>query len=191
MRRGVIAVDRTVGVVVALVLIAAGALAVSWWYDVLPGAPDRISLSGPADHTRTGWWPWATGTGGVLLALLGLWWLLRHLPRRISGRFTLTDTDPNGRLVADAHAAVAAAARDLTSHPEIRDSSGRVVADRGELVAELQCTIEPSADLDAVHPLVTQSASDLAAVLGLPQLRHRIVLHVARTDKTATQQRVL
>jgi hypothetical protein len=191
MRRGVIALDRTVGLLIALALIAGGALAICWWYDVLPAAPNQLKLHAPADYTATSWWPWATGAAGVVLILLGLWWLVRHVPRRVSGRFSLPGSNQYGRLHADAHAAVAAAATDLTRIPEIRDGSGRVVADRGELVAELQCTIEPTADLETVHAAVTRTAAALHTVLGLPHLRHRVRIRVARNDRTTAPARVV
>ncbi|HZX06119.1 hypothetical protein [Kribbella sp.] len=188
MRRGVIALDRTVGVVLALALIAAGALAVLWWH-----SGTRHQLHTPPDQMQATWWPWATGAAGVLVALLGLWWLASHLPRRVPGRFHLTGDrrSGSGRLYADAHAAVAAAAAELCALPEIRDASGRVVADRGQLVADLQCTIEPSAQLDKVHAAVTRAAADLHAVLGLPRLRHRVRLRVARNDKATAPPRVV
>ncbi|MFD7155004.1 hypothetical protein ACFV9C_10410 [Kribbella sp. NPDC059898] len=194
MRRGVITLDRTVGVLVALGLIAAGTLALLWWH---AGTTHQLTLP---NRTAAGWWPWATGVAGVVAAGVGLWWLTAHLPRRVNGRFHLTaerraDGEAGGtrtgRLSADAHAAVAAAAVDLCSLPEIRDASGRVVADRGELVAELQCTIEPSADLEKVQAAVTNAAAELDAVLGLPRLRHRVRLRVARSDKTAPPPRVI
>lgn len=191
MRRGVIALDRTVGLVIAFLLIAGGALALCWWYDVLPGAPATLKIHGPEDYTGASWWPWATGVAGVVLILLGLWWLARHLPRRVSGRFSLPGSGQDGRLHADAHAAVAAAATDLARIPEIRAGSGRVVADRGELVAELQCTIEPAADLETVHAAITRTAAELHAVLGLPHLRHRVRLRVARNDRTTAPARVV
>lgn len=191
MRRGVIALDRTAGIVVALALIVGGGLALGWWYDVLPGGPDVIRLHTPADPGGAMWWPWATGAGGAVLALVGVWWMVRHLPRRVNGRFSLAGADRSGGLFADAHAAVDAAASDLAGRPDIRDGSGRVVADRGELVAELQCTIEPSADLEAVRAAVTRTTADLHAVLGLPQLRHRARLRVARSDKATAPPRVV
>ncbi|MGW5194472.1 hypothetical protein ACWEOO_34810 [Kribbella sp. NPDC004138] len=188
MRRGVIALDRVVGVAVALVLIAAGVAAVYWWHT---DTPATITLETPPDRTSATWWPWATGTAGAALTLGGFWWLTRHLPRRLNGRFTLPSSGKTGRLFADAHAAVDAAASDLSGLPEIRDASGRVVADRGELVAEIQCTIEPSAELTAVHSAVTRAAADLHSVLGLPHLRHRVRLRVARGDKTTAIPRVI
>ncbi|MGZ0145887.1 hypothetical protein ACXJJ3_02350 [Kribbella sp. WER1] len=188
MRRGIIALDRTVGVLVALILIAAGALALLWWH---AGTPHRLTVQTPPDHTQASWWPWATGAAGIVIALIGLWWLAAHLPRRVNGHFHLSDDKQHGGLSADAHAAVAAAATDLSALPEIRDASGRVVTDRGQLVAELQCTIEPSADLDTVTAAVAEAAADLHEVLGLPRLRHRVRLRVARNDKTAAPARVV
>lgn len=185
MRRGVIALDRIVGIVVSLALIAAGAIALSWWHE---GARHQLTLP---DRTDATWWPWATGGAGVLAVLLGLWWLTAHVPRRVNGRFNLSGDHQDGRLFADAHAAVAAAATDLSSLPEIRDASGRVVADRGELVADLQCTLEPGAELEKVHAAVTKAATDLHAVLGLPRLRHRVRLRVARNDRTTAPPRVI
>ncbi|WP_427893366.1 hypothetical protein ACQHIV_10870 [Kribbella sp. GL6] len=189
MRRGVIALDRAVGVLVALTLIGAGTLALLWWH---AGTTHQLTIP---NRPTAGWWPWATGGGGLVVAGLGLWWLTAHLPRRVNGRFHLIDErradDGAGRLVADAHAAVAAAAVDLCRLPEIRDASGRVVADRGELVAELQCTIEPSAELETVQAAVTDAAAELHTVLGLPRLRHRVRLRVARSDKTAAPPRVI
>ncbi|MGW6278515.1 hypothetical protein [Kribbella sp. NPDC055071] len=191
MRRGIIVVDRFVGTVVALALITAGGLALGWWYDVLPDAPGRVTLTGPADPAEAEWWPWATGAGGVLLLALGLWWLTKHLPRRVGGRFKLAGADRSGQLTADANSAASAAAAALTNCPAVRDASGRVVADRGELVAELRCTIEPSADLGTVYAAATRVAADLHHVIGLPDLRHRIHLRVARTDKTAPPRRTI
>ncbi|TWD82524.1 hypothetical protein FB561_3657 [Kribbella amoyensis] len=190
MRRGVVVLDRLIGTIVALVLVALGGLAIAWRYGELPGLGDRIEVYAPADPTGTEWWPWATGTAGVVLVMLGLWWLVRHLPRRVGGRFSLPGGDRSGRLSADAHAAVGAAAATLAQRPEIRDGSGRVVADRGELVAELQCTVEPSADLQDVHTTVSRVVTDLSRVIGLPNLRYRVLLRVARADKTAVQPRV-
>lgn len=184
MRRGVIALDRVVGVAVALAFVAAGIIAAYQWHTPYVAAT-------PPDRTHTVWWPWATGAAGTLLVLIGLWWLARHLPRRTSGRFTLPAGGSGGRLVADAQAAAGAAAAGLSALPEIRDASGRIVLDRGELVAEINCTIEPSAALAVVHAAVRTAAADLHSVVGLPNLRHRARLRVARSDRTTAVPRVV
>lgn len=186
MRRGVIALDRAVGTVLGLGLLAAGTALIAWRYGEL--APTTV---GPiTDPTTSEWWPWATGAGGVLAILAGLGWLARHLPRRVGGRFALPGGDRSGQLSADAHSTVDAAAQTLARTPGIRDGSGQVVADRGQLVAELTCTIEPTADLDAVQVAASRTAAELATVVALPTLHTRIRLRVARTDKSTPLPRV-
>lgn len=190
MRRRVIALDRVFGTVAALCLLAAGGALIAWRYGELPSTANRIT-AGPWTDPATGeWWPWATGAGGVAAILLGLWWLVRHLPQRVGGRFALPGGDRSGRLTADAHSAVDAAAQALARTPGIRDGSGQVVADRGQLVAELTCTIEPTADLDAVHAAATRTAAELATVVALPTIHTRVRFRVARTDKTTPLPRV-
>ncbi|WP_405059537.1 alkaline shock response membrane anchor protein AmaP [Kribbella sp. NBC_01505] len=191
MRRGVIALDRVVGTLIALSLLAVGGAMVAWQYGELPSAPDSITAGPLTDPTGTEWWPWATGAGGVVAILFGLWWLARHLPRRVGGRFALSGGDGSGKLVADAHSAVDAAAQALARTPGIRDGSGHVVADRGQLVAELTCTIEPTADLDQVHAAAARTAAELATVVALPKIRTRVRLRVARTDKAVPVARVI
>ncbi|GAB3920196.1 hypothetical protein GCM10029976_099020 [Kribbella albertanoniae] len=188
MRRGVIALDRVAGTVVALGLLLAGGAMLAWRYGELPS--DRITAGPWSAPTTAEWWPWATGAGGVVAILLGLWWLARHLPRRVGGRFALPGGDRSGRLTADAHSAVDAAAQALARTPGIRDGSGQVVADRGQLVAELTCTIEPTADLDTVHSAAVRTAAELATVVALPTIHTRVRLRVARTDKTTPLPRV-
>ncbi|GAA1114691.1 hypothetical protein GCM10009630_10090 [Kribbella jejuensis] len=186
MRRGIIAFDRIAGLLVAIVLIGAGAAALGWRYDLIPNAPDRIRIVGLTDLPSEPWWPWATAAGSVLLIVLGLTWLTRHLPHRRVGQLRLPGCDATGRLSADANAAVNAAAQIIAMAPGVRDGSGHVVLDRGQLVAELHCTLEPAADLTVVHVAAQQAAADLHRVLGREDLYHRIELRVARTDRTPT-----
>ncbi|TDD51507.1 hypothetical protein E1263_30030 [Kribbella antibiotica] len=191
MRRGVIALDRLVGTLIALSLLVVGGAAVAWQYGELPAAPDRITAGPVSDPTGAEWWPWATGAAGVIAICFGLWWLARHLPRRVGGRFALPGGDRSGKLVADAHSAVDAAAKALARTPGVRDGSGQVVADRGQLVAELTCTVEPTADLEAVHAAAARTAADLATVVALPKIHTRVRLRVARSDRTTAVARVI
>jgi hypothetical protein len=189
MRRGVIALDRIVGLLIAIVLIAVGAAALGWRYDVIPDAPDQVRLGGLTDLPGEPWWPWATGALGLLLLVLGLSWLVRHVPRRGIGRLRLPGSDDSGQLTTDANAAVSAAAQALAQTAGVREGSGHVIRDRGQLVAELHCTLEPTADLTVVQAAAQQAAADLHRILGRDDLHHRIELRVGRTDKTPTPTR--
>ncbi|WP_405059585.1 alkaline shock response membrane anchor protein AmaP [Kribbella sp. NBC_01505] len=190
MRRGLIAFDRTAAIVIALVLIAAGAVALGWRYDLIPDASDRVEIKGLSDLTTLSWWPWATGAAGVLLAILGLVWLARHLPRRGSGQLGLSGSDQSGRLTADTTAAADTAGQFLAQAPGVRNGTGRIVVDRGQLVAELTATLEPGADLGTVTAAAASTMQQLQHVIGRDDLRHRVELSVARTDKTTTATRV-
>lgn len=190
MRRAVIALDRLAAAAAGLVLIAAGAAALGWRYHRIPDAPDRIESAWITDATSAGWWPWATGTGGILLVLIGLAWLTRHFPRRGTGQLTLTGSDTTGRLTADVNATVTAAGQILAAAPGIRAAGGQVVLDRGQLVAEVHTTIEPGADLDAVRTAAEQARTDLLRIIGRDDLSCRVTLRVARHDKTPAPDRV-
>jgi hypothetical protein len=187
MGRGVIAVDRLAAFVLGVALIAAGAAALGWRFDLIPDAPARLRFSWLPDATETTWWPWATGAAGVLLVLLGLIWLLRHLRRRGVGRLRVVGSDHTGRLTADANAAVTAAGQTLTQTPGVRSCTGRMVSDRGQLVAELNLTIEPTADLATVQAAAEQASHDLHRVIGRDDLHHRVQLHVARHEETSSR----
>ena len=84
MRRGLIAFDRLAALIIGIVLIAAGAAALGWRFDLIAG--DRLEINGLTGVPQQNWWPWATGAGGVLLVFLGFSWLVRHLPRRGTGQ---------------------------------------------------------------------------------------------------------
>ena len=187
MGRGVIAVDRVAAFVLGVGLIAAGAAALGWWYDLIPNAPVRLRFSWLPAGTRTAWWPWATGAAGVLLVLIGLIWLIRHFRSRGVGRLRLVGSDRTGRLTADANAAATAAGHTLSQTAGVRSSTGRVVSDRGQLVAELDLTIEPTADLGTVQAAAEQASHDLQRIIGRDDLRYRVRLHVARHEKTSAR----
>jgi hypothetical protein len=189
MGRGVIAVDRAAAFVLGAGLTAAGAAALGWRFHLIPDAPELLRFGWLADTTRTTWWPWATGAAGVLLVLIGLIWLTRHLARSGVGRLKLPGSDHTGRLTADADAAATAAGHTLTQTAGVRNCTGRVVRDRGQVVAELNPTIEPTADLDTVRAAAERASHDLHRNLGRDDLHHRVQLHVARHDGAPTRVR--
>ncbi|TDW66150.1 hypothetical protein [Kribbella pratensis] len=189
MGRGVIAVDRVVAFVLGAGLVAAGAVGLGWRFDLIPDAPERLRFSWLPAATRTAWWPWATGAAGVLLVLLGLVWLIRHFRSRGVRRLRLAGSGHTGLLTADAKAAATAAGERLTQTAGVRSSSGRMVSDRGQLVAELNLTIEPTADLGTVQAAAEQTSHDLHRMVGRDDLHHRVQLHVARHEQTPARVR--
>lgn len=183
MSRGVMGWDRVAAFVLGLLLLAAGLAVVGWWTgyldDVWSAAPDALDTSAAADLAGETWWPWALGVAGALLVLLGLWWLLSHIPRRGTGPLRLQGSGSGGELSIDGGQATQAAAEALAQTPGVRAASGTFARDRGELVAGLRVTIDPTADLDEVASAVEVASADLHRVLGRDDVRCRAQVSVA------------
>lgn len=194
--RGVIAVDRITTLLAGLVLIVAGAGVFAWHQGYLKDNPftipdTQITFSWMPDLIKAGWWPWASGAIGVVLALIPLIWLARHVTGGRVGTLTLPGSGATGALKLDVGAAADAAAAELTaSHADIRSCRAHVLADRGQLVAVLEPLLEPSADLGTVQPAAEAAAQKLVHLVGRPDLTYRVALRVARGENAPTGQRV-
>jgi len=186
-KRSVLGVDRLAAFVAGLVLLALGAAMVLWWggwlADLWPQAPEQLTLQTATDVLAQPWWPGASLGAGVVLGLLALWWLLAHRPHRATGPVRLTGSDGSGGLLLDGSAAVSAAADVLEDTHGVRSARGRLVRDRGDLVAEVSAVVEPTADLERVASGAEEVLTDLAVVLGRPDIRGRVRLAVARDSR--------
>ncbi len=191
MRRGTIGFDRTVGVVLGIVSILLGLLGIGWWQGVLlrrvPRAADvgESTAAGIRSGVGASWWPWVAGATGLVLALLGIIWLLRHLAERGVHGYRLAGTGRAGTLRADTGSLLSAACADLTDTRGIRSASGSMTDERGALIATFDVTADPGADLAAVAAAVDRSATALAGALQDPGVTYRARLSVARRRKVA------
>lgn len=183
MSRGTLAVDRLVALLLGLSLVAGGAALLLWGTEqvsMLDGAADVGPVREAADKT---WWPWALGTAGAILTLLGLRWLFAHVPRRGIGPVRLKGTDRSGRLTAEAGPAASAAAEALEAEPGVRSASGAVLRDRGQVVARITATIDPAADLTSVAAAADRISAQLRDMLGRDDLRCRVQLRLSHRDR--------
>ena len=183
MSRGVIALDRVASLLVGIVAITAGALAVVWWLDLLSWLPRSLHTTSVTDTTSQSWWPWAAGLAGLALVLMGLRWLAAHIPNNRVGDLSLTGSGAQGKLRAAAAPAAKAAAEVLARTPGVRSATGRVLRERGQLVARLGATIEVDADLQAITSAADQVTVDLARVLGRDDLHCQVRLKVAARSR--------
>jgi hypothetical protein len=187
MSRAVLALDRILTFLLGLLLLAAGAAAVAWWAGQLgrvwPTVPDTLSLGAASSAVGAPWWPWAAGVVGVVAMLLALRWLIAHVPRRNVGTLALPGTPGPGGLRIDPGAAATTAAQVLAEIPGVRSAHGTVHHDRGELVAALSATIEPTADLTTVVDHTERVSAELGHVLGIDAARCRVQLSVARRGR--------
>lgn len=193
MSRSVLALDRVLTFLLGLVLLVAGVAAIAWQTGQLarvwPATPDELRLRPAESVTDAPWWPWVAGVVGVVAVLLGLWWLLSHIPRRAVATVALPGAEGRGGLRIDPSAATTTAAEVLSNIPGIRSARGTMQDRRGELVAILRATLEPTADLPAVVAAAERTSAELGHVLGIPAARCHIHLDVARRGRALSRAR--
>lgn len=190
MKRATASLDRTSTAVVGLALIALGGGAIAWQRGKFPGR-ERIDAAFVDTTVDAGWWPWALGAAAIVLVLLGLWWLLAHLPRRSVGTVAFAstpDSDVDGRLSVDLTTAAKSAAKSLADHPGVVSASGRSVSDRGERVVEISATLDPAAtSLDAVSAAAAQTRNDIVTSLDGTPAAVRILLQCGKSRKQSAR----
>ena len=169
MRRGVLGVDRVLVLLLGLVLIVLGVAAIGWQVgflaDVWPSVPSSVDVESGSGHRSARTSRSIAVASGVVLVLLGLWWLLAHLPRRGVDPLRLPAGDVPGVLTVLPGPAVAAAADVLADDPRILSARGSVLTERKALVVRLRVTCYPDADLGAVVAACDAVLADLARVL--------------------------
>ena len=180
--RATLALDRLAAFILGLLLIAGGALGV-WWWTGESGLPTRSDTTSAQDLVAQDWWPWASTAVGVLLVLLGVRWLVAHVARTVVKRLHLAGSGSAGKLGVDGSKVAGAAAAAFADTVGVRSAKGRVNKDRGQIVAEINATIEPEADLDLIAEKADLVSAQLARVLGRDDLRCSVQLTVARTGK--------
>lgn len=190
MKRATASVDRTSTAVVGLALIALGGGAIAWERGKFPGR-ERIDAAFVDTAIGAGWWPWALGAAAIVLVLLGLWWLLAHLPRRSIGTVAFASTadpDVDGRLSVDLSTAARSAAKSLAAHDGVVSATGRSVSDRGQRVVEITATLDPAAtSLDRVADAAAQTRTDILTSLEGTPAAVRILLQCGKPRKQSAR----
>ncbi|OZC50273.1 hypothetical protein CH286_07640 [Rhodococcus sp. WWJCD1] len=190
MKRATASLDRTSTAVVGLALIALGGGAIAWERGKFPGR-ERIDAAFVDTTVDAGWWPWALGAAAIVLVLLGLWWLLAHLPRRSVGTVAFAstaDSDVDGRLSVDLTTAAKSAAKSLAAHEGVVSASGRSVSDRGERVVEITATLDPAeTSLDTVSAAAAQTRNDIVTSLDGTPAAVRILLQCGKSRKQSAR----
>ncbi|NAZ84244.1 hypothetical protein GTR02_20785 [Kineococcus sp. R8] len=176
--------DRVVALLLGLVLLTGGVAAALWGARRLPAgvpAPDAVSTGALGTAFGASWWPVAAGAGGAVLVLLGLWWLVSHLPERAGGTVALSGSAPGRRLQLDLDSPVAVAADVLSATAGVRSARGALSrGTRGGRVVTLRALVEPTADIPAVVAAAEGVCEDLLRVIGRSDVQARVQVAVAR-----------
>lgn len=148
-----------------LILLGLAALAGGIWLLLLAsGAADSASQGSagrPGDRVAPGldgglledaaWLPWAVLGAGLLLALLGLWWLLAQIPRRRAGRtFRLQENRARGITVIDPAVLAGAVQEQAGQVPGVVDCTALVRGSADEPDLALRLTLNSRADVQQV-----------------------------------------
>lgn len=172
--------------VLGLLCLAAGIWALLLATGTAGPAGDPV-LSGPPEAvTGPDYAPIIALIAGLLLGLLGLWWILAQIPRRrlAAGPFRLQEDAARGITVCDASVLAAAVQYDTEQVPGVVGSTVLLRGNAEEPDLTLKVTVNARADirtvLDRIQGIVVPN---LAAALETPL--HSLGIHIEASSKPA------
>lgn len=176
--------DRLLGWVLGAVLLLGG-LAVAAWSagladEVVSGLPQRITTRPVGALTNEEWWPWALGAVGVLLVLVGAWWLLAHVRRPQPATIDLPGSDATGMLSADAQAVAERAAAELSRRRRQAAADAGIGSDRAGAYLDTAVHLPAGQGIDGIGRDADEVSTQLRAVMGR-EVRYRVRVQPARS----------
>lgn len=191
MTRTLLRLDRLVVLLVGLALVALGLLAVDWQYRfVLDSYDDSVRTGAAQEVLATAWWPWVLALAGVLLGLVGLWWLMAHLRREASSTVRLAASDETGRIQVDVRSAASAAAAHLGTIAPVVDPHGTVRSYGATTLVELRGHVDPAADVDALTEATATCSRHVAEAFPDDRVECRVVLDAPKRARPGRTTRV-
>ncbi|MDR3663148.1 MAG: hypothetical protein P4L86_22660 [Mycobacterium sp.] len=158
--------DRAATLVAGIVVTAIGAAAVLWPTHLVRDAPERISTGPVVRATSSTWWPWALAGAGTLLVLIGLVWLISHVPIRKAPVLRVSGTTDPGFITVNLEGVASAAAVALEQESNVQAAKGRAVVDRGAPTVELTVTVAHPAGLAGVISAIDTTCAHIARATG-------------------------
>ncbi|MEH3034065.1 MAG: hypothetical protein PGN07_08495 [Aeromicrobium erythreum] len=165
MTRRLIAVDRIVSLLVGLLLVAAGLALVDWQAGLVGSWQDQVQTSGYDDLSGTAWFPWALGAAGLVVGLVGLFWLLAHVPRPRRGITRTVEHDQNGRVTVDLGSLAQAAGHQFGRLAPVVSASGTTRRIRRADVVEITAQVDLRSDGQTLTEAARRCRDDVAAAL--------------------------
>ncbi|MGU3500824.1 hypothetical protein [Mycobacterium sp. C31M] len=184
MTRMLVFTDRLVSVLVGVAMVAAAAfilLSPTKVFDL----PTAIDLGSLIDVTRQPWWPWASGSAGVVGVVIATYWLFRHIPSGRSPAVRVRRPGQSAVIVVRLDAVASAAAEAAAQQSRIVSAQGRAVTEGRSRLITLTAAIDHPDALPEVIGTVTSVCTDIASVTGDPDVAVRTVLHLPKlSDRT-------
>lgn len=168
-------VDRLGAVLLGLALVLAAVAAWEWRLDLTGRLGGALDLSALQDATGTTWWPWAAAVAGVLLGLVGLRWLVAHLPRLTSVSARLAESDASGRLEVDLGSLARTLAGRWEALAPVSGVRGRTSADLPDVVV-LTGHVDLEADATTLVDAAAQVEREVAEAFPGGEVRVRFLL---------------
>lgn len=173
-RRRVGRLNRPLLVLLGLVLAVSGALGLLWGTAVLPlpGPPPSAAVLPPttASLLAEPWAPLAVGGAGVLLALLGVGWLLAQLPwAGAVTPFRLHEDPADGVIECQPEVLAEAVREQVAALPGVHRAEVEVAGSAHRSSVALRVTVNERAQVaDVVRRISTEVVQDLSIALDHP-----------------------
>jgi hypothetical protein len=178
-------VHRAAVLVTGVGVTAIGAAAVLWPIHVVRVAPERIGTGPVVRVIAATWWSWALAGAGALLVLVGLVWLVSHVPIRKAPVLRVPGTSDPGFITVNLQALASAAATALQDEPNVQSAKGTAVTDRGDTTVELIVTVAHPAGLADVLAAIDATCADIArATKGDATVAARAIVQLAKFKGT-------
>lgn len=156
--------------ILGLLCLAAGVYVLLLASGVLGGAGDPVLGGSPETATGAAAAPVIALAAGLLLGLLGLWWLLAQVPRRLAaGPFRLQEDPARGITVCNPSVLSAAVENDTEQIPGVVGAAALLRGSADEPDLTLKVTVNARADIRDVVDRIQQSVvPHLVLALGNP-----------------------
>lgn len=178
------ALDRFIVFLAGLALLASGAWALTWLFEVHQ-AREFARYYDPQvyrDFLASQWYPVAlVGTAAVAL-LAGLSLLHANLRRRRFGRLAAAATPAAGDISVSTARLAKAVGDSLCRVPGVESAPSVPVIDRGRRVLQWVITAQPDVDMPGLTSAIDEDREDLSAALPGVDLHTRFLVHLRPVD---------
>lgn len=172
-------------IILGLLCLAAGIYVILSASSVLGSADGSVLYGPPENVTDPDYAPVVAVLGGLLIGLLGLWWILAQIPRRVAaGPFRLQESPSRGTTVCNPSVLAAAVENDTNQIPGVVDSAAMVRGTAEEPDLTLKVTVNARADIGEVVRRIQETVvPNLASALENPL--HSLGIQLEASNKPA------